>query len=242
MTINIYYWDFWPASMATRVMAEELKSSLPTVVITPVDMAKGDNKKPPFSDADPTFLPPLIENDKGPDGHPSAVWSALGTFAHLSQMVIGGGGTPIFIPPVPCVMPLTFQWESFGERYPQRSIEGLVREAKMKNGQPPNPTRVAKLIKKLKRSLDIMDTRLPAAGGFINWDFLHSPPTNGSFSIADIVVGSALTYTHRISPATLDIKTWKNVDLYLQMLEARPSFQAVFKGVTLGPGIPTDLG
>lgn len=240
MTIKIYYYDLWPSSMATRVMAEEVKGApnLPPIQLVPVDMSKGEHRLPAFLKLNPQGLPPVVENDKGPDGHPSIVSEALGTIALLDQ---AAGGSPVFFPPAPpCNYPLTYQWASWAQRFLVKPVEGLVREVKLQGTQLPNPTRIQRILRRIERSIGQLDKRLPKGGsGFANHDFLHQPaPTQGAFSVADVLLGSALTYTHRIPKSEIDLALFPEVAAYLAMLEARPSFATVFSGVTLGPNAP----
>ncbi len=234
MTITLYYYELWPESMAARVLYEEHPQLAQTpFVLKRVDMAAKEHRKPPFLALNPQGEPPVLVDDVGLSGHEYRVWDVIGVAAYLHQL----DATPLFIPPI-CNMPVGFQWAAWSHTQLVEPVQALVAEWKLSGPNGADAGQVARLVKRLERSVGILEGALPKSGGFANWDFNHAPPDNGVFGIADVMIGSALTYTHRIATTTFDLGQFPTTAAYLAALEARPSFQSVFKGVTLGTPIP----
>ena len=100
MTIKIYYYDLWPSSMATRVMAEELKGApnLPPIQLVPVDMAKGEHRLPAFLKLNPQGLPPVERS--GSDRSRSSGLVSVTSAAPGALMSAGVSRSSVF--PDPC--------------------------------------------------------------------------------------------------------------------------------------------
>lgn len=237
MALTLHYYELWAESQAARVALRECKLD-PGTVEKRVDMSLRQHRDPAFLKLNPQGEPPVLEDSAGADGHPSVIWDALGVGRYLDGLKPG-----VIVPASPDGAALTYQWAGWSHTYLVEPINVLVREVHV--SPPKNPDRMKQALQRLENLCKVLEKGLGANGEWLNRDFQHQPPGIGTLSYADILVASALTYTHRISAQHFDLATFPRATKLLAQVEALPSFQAVFGGVTLPtqtvPNVPKDL-
>jgi glutathione S-transferase len=237
MALSLHHYNFWPASQAARVALLELNQAHEVVT---VDMAAGAHKTAAFLALNPTAEPPVIVDTEGPDpSHNLVAWGALGVGAYLDarKTRLGLPGAPI-IPQPPCNYPKTFQWAEWVAANLTIPMNTVLLHAKIKPAGDRDRAPFGAAIQALKAALATFErtNAAPNPGQFLNRDIEHSTPDNGIFSFADILFGSTMTYARLFPQTERVLGDAPRATAFLGSLEARPSFQQAFKGVTLSDG------
>jgi len=235
MALKLFHYDLWPSSQAARVALLEAGGPFE---ITTVDISAGQHNTPSFVAMNPTREPGVLVDDDGPDaGRELVMWGPLSIPSYLdanrARLNLPGA---VMIPTSPCNYPLSLQWANWAAM----NVLGPMQTV-MLHGKILHPTRrrgpafrAAK--RTLRRSIELLNTQAPDPGQFINREKDNPQGDSGIFSIADAFIASGLTYA-RLFPAgqaVLDNMTRTNA--YLASIEARPSFQTAFGGITIGNG------
>lgn len=237
MAITIWYYELWAESQGIRVAANALAAATPNFqyVEQRVDMEAGDNKKPPFKGLGPNNEPPVLEDPAGAHAHAQINWDAIGIARYLDNLLQG-----TLLPPNPCNMPLSWQWLGWNHTYLSEPMNRIVRECLQ---APKGQRDVAALDAAYKRLTNLvgdLEARLPAQG-FINWDYLHQPPDQGIYSLADMQVASVLRLSQEIPPQNFSLANFPKTTAYLALVAGQPSFDAVWNGFVMPQGVG-DLG
>jgi len=242
MTLELHHFDFWPSSMAAKVALLERNAVFNTIT---VDMANGGHQTAAFLALSPSGEPPALVDTAGPSGlHPLEMFEASAVMSHLDANVqrlnLGGAN---FIPQTPCNIPLTHQWVAWTRVHLAPAIEGLLLHGKILARANRSATKFGAALQQFRAAVAVLETRVPAPGTFMNRDILHpGGGDKGTFSAADVVLASNLTYGRLLPQTSPVLDGSPSVLAYLGSIEARPAFQAALKGISLpgGGGQPPD--
>jgi glutathione S-transferase len=230
--LTLHHYDFWPDSQAGRIALLELNEDFEMVT---VDMSQGQHKTREFRKLNPEREPPVLVDDNDPGGHELVVWEPLGVAMYVHTRANLSSPNDTLFPTSPCNLPLTLQWAQWSAVNLTLPMERLLLHGKILPEAERNKERFDRNLQKIDRTLKILDkVALTKPGAFINRE-PGNAGDEGQFSIADIMIGSTLTYLRLFPEGEAVLNGHPNVKAYLETLEARPSFQAAFGGVTLPP-------
>jgi glutathione S-transferase len=210
--------------------------------IATVDMKSGGHETAAFLAISPIGEPGVLVDDEGPDpGVGLTMWGPLSVAVYLddqkTRLNLPG---ETLIPPNPCGLPLAFQWAHWAASNVLAPMQAMVLHGNIKPVGGRDGVQFAAAKQRVDAAMTILEGQAPAAGQFINRHAEHPNGDNGTFSAADAFLGAALTYERIFKPGHRFMDNFPKVSAYLAALEARPSFQTAFGGVTITPS-PGDI-
>jgi glutathione S-transferase len=133
---------------------------------------------------------------------------------------------------------VTFSWTSWTRAVLTPHMETMLLHVRILPMAARDPAKMMPALTAFKAALDQLEPDIPPVGKYLN----RYGTGNGCFSLADVALGTAVTFTHLIPPAKLQLATaYPNVFRYQTMLELRPTFLTALTNVTLGAIPTTDM-
>jgi glutathione S-transferase len=224
MAIEIEFYELLPGAQTVRVAAREA-TFVPgqDFTETRIDIKAGQTS------ADSPFgAPPVLKDSNDPGGHPITLFGATGVASYLNELA-KLQQKPVFIPPTPCNLPLSYQWTELATSTAFPLIETITRHGRSLSTPQQRKAAFGLAVQGMKDLMTTLENKV-----FTGQKFLVSHDGQNPFSLADIALASALTYV-RILPAArrIELDDFPKTKVYLEGIESRPAFRAVFEGVTL---------
>lgn len=221
MAITLHHHDYWPASMAAKIACADAGVSPTISTVTPPKPANAG--------------PARLVDTNGFHNDTFEVWEGMGCITYLHERRNAHNGVD-FIPPVPCMIPLTFQWSSWAARELLPPVETLLLHGLITTGSATEFDRAKDLA---AGALDYLETQVPAAGKFINREDPdpHGNNQAGRYGMADLLVGAAVSYLRLMEPSEQIFDTaakHQKVHAYVESLEQRTHWNAALKDLTFG--------
>lgn len=220
MTITLHHYDYWPQSMAVRIGCQEAQVQ-PTIAVT-------------LPSSDPALSPPKLIDTVSWNQQPYEVWGGLGGLGYIQERAPGID----YIPPVPCLVPLTLKWTGWGSRVLVPAVQTLLMEGLV--NFPGNPSAFDRAWNAAKDAVSFLEPQVPDKGKFLNFEASHQAHSAGVYSMADLTVGVALSYLRILDPSDqfFTSSAFPRVFDYLAPLEQRAPWTQFLGPLTLTPNPP----
>ena len=197
--IDFFTWSS-PNGLKVRIMLEETGLAYET---QPVNLSKGEQKKPEFLAVNPNGKIPAIVDRDGPGGEEIKIFESGAILLYMAEK----SGQLLPSDPVGkwrAISWLMFQMAGLG---PSLAQAGYF----LNRAPEPAPHAVERFVAEAERIFGVMEGQLEATG------FLA-----GEYSIADIACFPWIRYHRRFG---LDIEDYPSVRRWLEVISARPAVQ-----------------